>query len=463
MPEHDNDKLEGFFRKVAGRPDISFNEGDWKKLEARLDARGTHLSIAKKRRNKIAGAIVLAVLLVSSVYWLRKDFERQPEAAQENNGSEELIKTPEVADAGSLNSKDGTTSYESNDAAVLQKTIPTAKDHRLAEVPHIISQKKYIQQLIPVDDGLTADLLHQEEYKAEQPLINDDTNEVQDAHTEMLKIDEIGVDQLDNNKVLSESIQISPAIADKIKQKADVELPAAEQRSEDVIVKEEFASDQAKQLTSPRLSLLLSLAPDFSSISYNQYSDPGEAFGVMVHYHVKSAWSFSAGIVKSHKKYTANGEDYNPPKGYWKYYTNGVIPQSVDGSCNILEIPIMVQYTVAQLRRSKFLVGAGASSYIMLNESYRYNFEQPNPGSKEGWDSENNSGFLFNMINVTIGFEHQILPGLMVGIEPYVKIPMEGIGWSNLKLFSTGASLTLRYNVLKKEYSSLPTRSRGPD
>lgn len=123
----------------------------------------------------------------------------------------------------------------------------------------------------------------------------------------------------------------------------------------------------------------------------------------------------------------------------------------------------MVQYTVAQLRRSKFLVGAGASSYIMLNESYRYNFEQPNPGSKEGWDSENNSGFLLNMINVTIGFEHQILPGFLVGIEPYVKIPMEGIGWSNLKLFSTGASLTLRYNVLKKEHSSLPTRSRGPD
>ena len=468
MPEHDNDKLEGFFRKAAGRPDIAFNENDWKKLEARLDAKGTHLSAVKKTRNKIAGAVVLTALLIfSSVYWLNKDFERQPDVAKTNNAGEVLNNNGEVSDAGSLSSKPGSTSHENNEAGILQKRIPAPKERVPAEVPDIIPQKKSIQQPLSDDEVLTTELLHQKDYTAEQRLIIDGTNEEQKSQTQNLKVEQIGVDQLDNDKVFKELIQISPAIADKIKQKAGVELPGAEEEDRgkaDAIVREEHASDQKKHLASPRLSLLLSLAPDFSSTSsFNQYTTPGESFGVMIHYHVKNAWSFSAGIVKSSKKYTGDGEDYKPPKGYWKYYTNGITPYSIDGSCNILEIPVMLQYTVAEVGRSKFLAGAGASSYIMLNESYRYNFEQPNPGAKDGWNSRNTSRFLFNMVNFTIGFEHQILPGFMIGIEPYIKIPIEEIGWSNLKLFSTGASLTLRYSILKKEYPSIPTRSRGPD
>jgi len=462
MPEHDNDKLEDFFRKVAGRPDISFQEEDWKKLEARLDARGTRLSIVKKTRIKIAGA-VLAALLISYVYWLEKDFEKQPDV-QKNNAGEMLRKNPEVSDDGLHYSNPGA-APENNDKRKIQKRIPAPIARVHAEVPDIISQKP-IQQPLPVDEGLTTELLLQNDYTAEQTLIEERASEAQKTRNQNLKVDEIETDQPGNDKFIKELIPISPAIADKTKQNANVELPGAGEvvRSEaDAIVKEQKASDQEKQLASPRLSVLLSFAPDFSSTSFNQYTSPGDAFGIMIHYHVKKSWSFSTGIVKTNKKYTGDGEDYNPPKGYWKYYTNGIVPQTVDGSCSILEIPIMLQYTVAEVGRSKFLLGAGASSYIMLNESYQYNFGQPNPGAKEGWDSGKNSSFLFNMINFTIAFEHQILPGLRIGIEPYIKIPIEEIGWSNLKLYSTGASLTLRYIILKKEYSSLPTRSRSPD
>ncbi len=467
MPEPDNDKLEGFFRKAASKPDIAFNENDWKKLEARLNEKGTHLSVFKKISNKIIGAVFLFVLLISSsVFWLTRDYEEQPEVAKANNAGELLGKNGKVSDAGSLSSKSGSTSDENNNDRILQKRIPVPKEGvAAAEILDIVPQKKSLQQTLSAGEVLTTELLHQKDYTAKQLSIMNASNEAQKSQTQNLKVEQIGVVQLDNNKVFKELIQTSPAIADKIKQKAGVELPGAEEedKHETAIVKEEHASGQKKYLANPRLSLLLSLAPDFSSTSFNQYTAPGEAFGVMIHYHVKNAWSISAGIVKSNKKYTGDGEAYKPPTGYWKIYTNGIIPQSIEGSCSILEIPIMLQYSVAESGRSKFLLGAGVSNYIMLNESYRYNFEQPNPGSKEGWNSKNTSSFLFNMVNFTIGFERQILPGFMIGIEPYVKVPIEEIGWLNLKLFSTGASFTLRYIILKKEYSPLPARSRGPD
>jgi hypothetical protein len=157
-----------------------------------------------------------------------------------------------------------------------------------------------------------------------------------------------------------------------------------------------------------------------------------------------------------------DGEDYTPPGGYWKTSTNGIVPETIDGSCNVLEIPIMVQYTIANKGKNRFLVGAGVSSYIMLHESYKYNFEQPNPGAKSGWSSRESTSQLFNVINVTAGFEHRILPGFMVGIEPYLRIPLEGIGWSDLKLYSAGASLTMRYIILNQKNSSAAISGRGP-
>ena len=123
----------------------------------------------------------------------------------------------------------------------------------------------------------------------------------------------------------------------------------------------------------------------------------------------------------------------------------------------------MVQYTIADKGKNRFLVGAGASSYIMLDEAYKYNFEQPNPGAKQGWNSHKTSTLFFNVINVTAGFEHRIFPGFMMGIEPYLKIPIEGIGWSNLKLYSAGASFTLRYIILNQKNSAVAVPSHRPD
>jgi hypothetical protein len=68
------------------------------------------------------------------------------------------------------------------------------------------------------------------------------------------------------------------------------------------------------------------------------------------------------------------------------------------------------------------------------------------------------------MLNITAAYERQVAPGLSFGLEPYVKIPLEEIGWSNLRLYSMGASLTMRYMLIQKRHISPgAVRSRGPD
>jgi hypothetical protein len=465
MSEHDNDKLEQFFKKAASKPDIAFNENDWQKLEARLDAMPPDLSLVKRPGLRIASTVVLSVLFViGTVYW-NAETQSEIQIVKENRDPR--------ADADATVPEDRSDVFSDEHTAQSSQLHNRELKNEIYDSPTINGKtvRKSVDGGDQPDSGKKkiAAVSTKNTFGAEGNLpapMNNSGNPLLMISRGESKGNQTGVTQRDKSQIYRDLVQGSSAtIAAKIKQKAGGQLPGAEEedsRREDAIVKEEYASGQTKHLVSSRLSLLLSLAPDFSSTSINKYTSPGGAFGAMIHYHIRNSWSVSAGVIKNQKKYTGDGDDYQPPKGYWKYYTNDVVPGSIDGSCSVLEIPVMVQYTVANAGKGRFLIGGGASSYVMLNESYRYYFDQPNPGAKEGWDSKNRSRFLFNMINFTVGYEREVAPGLLLGLEPYLKIPIEEIGWSNLKLFSMGASFTLRYNLLKKRMSlQAPGRSPG--
>lgn len=496
MLEPDNDRLEEFFRKAAGKADVTFNEEDWKKLEARLDESEGGAG-SKKATTKMTSAIVIgSLLLFTALVLLNMRYEiigypaakpasdiRASDRNSESNtpiievpdevpqaendapvvnenspsdknavaGSPERsnLQSPEgqaadeksESDRGSVreNSEAGQSPFDGGDEAVNNFVQSRSSDPKDTDLDY---------NAIPENDINEGDGFSTSKVTAERTLRSLDRERIYD---QLIRITPV--------------IRIAPAIAGRRnEQKADVMLPGAEEvdtGKAETTVKEEHASE-IEHVATPRLSLLLSFAPDFSSTS-NHYATPGKAYGAVIHYHLMRRWSISAGVIKNNKVYTGAGEDYSPPKGYWKYYTNGIVPASIDGACDILEFPVMIQYTIAHYGKNKWLVGAGASSYLMQSESYRYNFEEPNPGAKEGWDSNRSSRFLFNMVNFTVAYERQLLPGLMAGIEPYVKIPVEEIGWSNVRLFSAGASVTLRYKIIGRNAKSVPVRTRGPD
>src|SRR5688572_33426404 len=102
MPERGNDRLESFFKKVSGHPDISYNEEDWKRLKARLDAKETSSSSARRNRNRIAGASVIAILMVVSIYWLTQPSADQTSAVGKEN--QESTSTSTVLDTEPMTS-----------------------------------------------------------------------------------------------------------------------------------------------------------------------------------------------------------------------------------------------------------------------------------------------------------------------------------------------------------------------
>jgi hypothetical protein len=460
MPERDNDRLESFFKKVSGRPDIPFNEEDWKKLEARLDAKETPSSFSRRNRNRIAGATVVAVLLTGGLYWLfQTDVTPPAEVASEIK--ESSATTSMAGDATETLSPSQTEMEAKEEINELIGAQPdeseSSKRDNSQQLEDVVASSNSLLEasdsFYKEEKGIAqSSVVGQSGLANEATQINIDeqmAQRVTDASTPLVVAPILD----EGNDIQVNETKISPAVADKTKQKANLADSVVKEKN-DVKVKDAYGSGLTEHPASPRLSLLLSIAPDFSTVAFDYYTDPGRAIGLTFHYHVKRSWSFSTGAVLSRKKYVGDGEDYTPPSGYWKSNTNGIIPETIDGTCNVLEIPIMVQYTILNKGKNRLLVGAGASSYIMLDEAYKYNFEYPNPGAKQGWSTDNKSALFFNVINVTAGFERRIFPGFMMGIEPYLKIPLEGIGWSDMKLYSAGASLTMRYIILKQKNQS---------
>ncbi len=201
---------------------------------------------------------------------------------------------------------------------------------------------------------------------------------------------------------------------------------------------------------SSRWSLGLLFAPEFSTTRLNHYSTPGESLGLRIGYQFSDRFSINTGIIRSTKKYKDDAREYNTNPNYWKNRTNGVIPEEINGKCLVFEIPLDFQFDVIHSPKSRVFASAGMSSYFMLSQSYSYEFEAPNPGSESGWSTSKSESYWFGVGIISAGYERNIHPALMIGIEPYLKIALTEVGWPNINLLSTGAYVTLRYKFIEK-------------
>jgi hypothetical protein len=437
MSEHDN--LERFFQKAAKEPDVEFNESDWRKLEERLDAEAFRSSSARPNRWRSGSAAVGIILFFTGITYFflpGSDLYKLTDAGKDSR-IEAISKKKITETADSVGKQTaGIASSQGNPIPSITKST-SAAETRTFPVEHGKGTFNHGSQDIPSQRvGTSKDMV-----ESVSPVTNHEAppqEPVKNRVSESRLLERKGYSPAE---ALSskDSITVLPAEHDK---------PAVENTK--MITGTDSVVNSQKTIAPARWSMVLLFAPDFSSTGSSQFTAPGAAFGFVAHYHLRNTFSISTGLIRSHKQYWSYGNENKTPKGYWNKNTNGIIPETMYGTCNVLEIPLALQYKVAKMKKSRLFITAGLWSYLMLDESYHFTFENPNPGAKEDWYSSRPSQFLFSIANVSTGYERNILPNVAVGIEPYVKIPLTGIGWSGIKLLSMGASVTLRYSIRKK-------------
>ncbi|EAZ79833.1 porin family protein [Algoriphagus machipongonensis] len=180
------------------------------------------------------------------------------------------------------------------------------------------------------------------------------------------------------------------------------------------------------------------VAPDLSGIKMDQMERVGNAFGIGVEYFIKPKISLNSGLFYSYKPYSGTN-------GYETAY--GQTPPSyVLGVCDILDIPINLRVYPFEDKVQRIFGSVGVSSYLMLKEHYELTYED---GSGYPYYDEinvrNKNNHFFGVANFSIGYERKLGKQLSIQVEPYYKVPFQGVGEGNVSLKSTGIFVGLKF------------------
>ena len=187
-----------------------------------------------------------------------------------------------------------------------------------------------------------------------------------------------------------------------------------------------------------RLSLIGAFSPDFSSVNFGKHTKPGSNFAILLEYHFNGRISLSGGIISSTKLYKAHNVEY-----YGHNY-----PEA-EGDCRIIDIPVNAYYRFNGSSRISWFAGAGFSSYIMKKETYKYYYDSPYGKISYNKEIRNENNEWFKILNLSAGISRKVSPRFYLEFEPFVKIPLSGVGDGKLDVSTFGMFLRARYSTLK--------------
>ena len=185
-------------------------------------------------------------------------------------------------------------------------------------------------------------------------------------------------------------------------------------------------------------------APDLSTVKMQATKGVGTTWGLILGYSFNSHWAVESGVYLDRKKYYTAGEYYKGEVSIPSYTSL----QSVNGNCNMWEIPLNVRYNFNPGSKITWFATAGASSYFMTKQHYAYEVEAGGSAWSGGaWTDSAHSNYLFSVINLSGGFEQRIGRIGNLRIEPYLRIPLSGIGSGRLPIMSAGLNIGITHQL----------------
>lgn len=426
MPDNNKkDSLGKLFQKKAGDYEIPFHEADWLELENRLDVVDKQYASRKKQR-WIAVASILVFSLLA--YFTYENYRRINQLSRQL--SAETVE----------NAQQGTAPEEELSRTKDDQPVVNEKRGDIAENNSVQSKGLKTPLYPPARETLYQTGAEPEKKKGEPGAGNR-------ASGNFLATGGVGSELFVPELSCPECGLSRPAAKDEQLVVSRIESSKPEIKNTGLIAANSTLSASAHsgntRQSPPRVAMGLVMGPDFSTAgSISNFYNPGHEIGVTVEYNLNPNFAIRAGIIQSEVRYVAHGREYNPPPGYW---TGGITPYKTIGECLLIDIPISLKYNFLHFDRSRFYATAGLTSYIMLSEDYRFNYDSDEAGLVQDWSGKTGTRHWMSNAGFSIGYEFDILPEWSIRAEPFVKIPLKEVGWGNVKLYSLGSFISINY------------------
>ncbi len=176
--------------------------------------------------------------------------------------------------------------------------------------------------------------------------------------------------------------------------------------------------------------------PAFSEVKSQGLKKPGLDIGIIAGYRFNDKVSVETGLLLTKKNYFSDGKYFSMNKVGPSMA--GMEVMSLDGYSNMLEIPVKLNYSLWQKNKSNIFSSGGISSYIITHEKNDYvilfNGAQQNMTGLY----KKSSGYFAASMNISIGYEYKIGKSVNIRAEPYLQIPLKGVGIGSMPVMSSG-------------------------
>jgi len=409
-----NNFLERLFQQKAGEFDIPYREEDWNKLERKLEIS----DLRRNYRKKIALLTAASILIISLLgYFTYSNTSKINEIARQIESTEESARDLETLRADDLIVADDIERETVEDAVIGLNEV---------EIELAVIEPNDIVKSDPADES-----------HAQRDLFIPGEHEI-----ERRQADAAGFTQRHPGALVPYPAEGIAKISDEDRSpyRAGIHPTEIEEKDGWLTLRDLPEDTGTRSLDRSGFSVGILISPDLSAAgSPSGFHDPGYKFGITTEYSLSPNLSLSGGFVFSDVRYTAQSGQYNPPD----YWNQGNMPIETEAICRILDIPITLKYNFLNFDASRFFATAGISSYIMLNEDYRFSYDQYDGQSIQQLNIRNGSRHLLNNAGFSIGYEIDLHQNWSLRAEPFIKIPLGEVGWGNVELYSVGSFISV--------------------
>jgi len=186
----------------------------------------------------------------------------------------------------------------------------------------------------------------------------------------------------------------------------------------------------------------LLLGPELNSIENQDLKKVGFDIGLMGGYRFTRHLSVETGVLFSKKHYTTAGE-YFSMKEIGPMMPAAMKVMDVKGTSKVVQIPLHLRYDVFNKKDHRFFSSVGFSSCILTKESNQYHTSLNGTEAMMYATYKKNRGYFATSLDLAVGYEKNFGKKSNIRIQPYLQLPVKGIGVGNLKVMSTGIHIAI--------------------
>jgi len=248
-----------------------------------------------------------------------------------------------------------------------------------------------------------------------------------------------GINGKEEKEEKKEQSKITTDVAkqDEIKENSNQEIAKADLKKD--------AKKNNKPKSQNGFSFSVSTGLDVSKAGSSKTGKTTLVYGAGIGY-TRNRFTLRTGVYASKKVYWAGPDDYKLIYSSSTYKFEGA-----DADCYVIDIPVKLSYNFKSTAKGNWFAGAGLSSYLMKRETYIYNYKNTwgNPSSRL-WEVKNENKHYFSVLDLSGGYTRRLSNTFSISAEPYVEIPLTGIGEGKVHLNSGGVLMTLSIKPFRK-------------